>query len=86
MDLRTRAEVAVKDACKALSAELSEEDTNTVAAIIERAMMDAIKAATEESSNAARACCGADEDMAHQITDRIREAHTALISNLSSLR
>ena len=86
MDLRTRAEIVIKDCCEALSAELSEEDTQLVAGIIERAMREAIKAATEESSNAARACCGADEDMAHQITDRIEQANTALISNLSSLR
>ena len=86
MDLKARAQLAVEQACDALSATLSEEELKKVVTIIEAAMRDAVQAATTESSRAASACCEADQDMAHKISREIERTHDSLIANLSSLR
>lgn len=86
MDLKTRAQLAVDQACDALSATLSEEERKKVVAIIEGAMRDAVKAAAAESRKAASACCEADRDMAHKIAAEIERAQTALIANLQAMR
>ena len=86
MDLRTRAETAVKDACEAINATLSEEETRKVSDVIERAIIDAVRAAAQRSSAAAAECCDADKDMAHKISKEIERANVALIANLSSMR
>ncbi|MDJ0949312.1 MAG: hypothetical protein QNJ94_10345 [Alphaproteobacteria bacterium] len=87
MELRERAEKAVRDACDALGEEpLSKEDEAVVAQIIERAMQDAIREAARESGTAAEACCSHDSDMAHKIKAEIERANKALIANLSALR
>ena len=86
MELRERAERAVRDACDALGERLSADNEQLVAGIIERAMKDAIVEATSHSSDAAVACCGPDADMAHKIAREIDRKKTALIANLSSLR
>ena len=86
MDLRVRAEIAVKDACKAISANLREEEERKVADVIERAIVDAVLAGARESRSAAVACCSADQDMAHKLAEEIERANNALIANLSALR
>lgn len=86
MDLKARAQLAVEQACDALSATLSEEELKKVVTIIEAAMRDAVQAATTESSRAASACCEADQDMAHKIANEIKRAQTALIANLQAMR
>ena len=86
MELKKRAEQAVKDAGKASGGQLSEKDEQLVAEIIEQAMQHAIHEATKQSSSAAVACCGPDADMAHKIAEEIKRANTALIANLSAMR
>ena len=86
MDLSARAQVAVEQACKALSAELSDDDMQKVTTIIETAMQDAIEAAEAESRKVVSECCEADQDMAHKITTEIKRANTALVANLQGLR
>ena len=86
MDLRVRAEIAVKDACKAISAELSAEEERKVADVIERAIVDAVIAAARESRSAAMDCCSADRDMAHKLAEEIERVNSALIANLSAFR
>jgi len=86
MDLRTRAETAVKDACEAIRATLSEEETRKVSDVIERAIIDAVRESSQRSSSAAALCCSADQDMAHKIAEEIERANVALIANLSSMR
>ncbi len=86
MDLRARAQLAVEQACHALSAELSDDDMQKVTSIIEAAMRDAVETASAESRKAASACCEADQDMAHKISSEITRANTALIANLQGLR
>ncbi len=86
MDLRARAQLAVEQACNALSAELSADDMQKVTSIIEAAMRDAVEAASAESTRAASACCEADQDMAHKISAEIKRANTALVANLQGLR
>lgn len=86
MELKKRAEQAVKDASAAIGGTLSEKDERLVSSIIEQAMQHAIHEATKESSSAAVACCGPDADMAHKIAEEIERAKTALIANLSAMR
>ncbi len=86
MDLRARAQVAVEEACNALSAELSDDDMQKVTTIIEAAMRHAVEAAEVESRKVVKDCCEADQDMAHKITSEIKRANTALVANLQGLR
>ncbi len=86
MDLRTRAQVAVEQACNALSTELSDDDMQKVTSIIEAAMRHAVEAAEAESRKVVSECCEADQDMAHKITSEINRANTALVANLQGLR
>ena len=86
MDLRARAQVAVEQACNALSAELSDDDMQKVTTIIEAAMRDAVEAAEAESRKVVSDCCEADQDMAHKVAEEIRRRQDALVTNLSSMR
>ncbi len=86
MDLSARARLAADNACKAVGTSLGEGDKERVAEIVERAMKDAIEAASRESSSTVMACCSHDKDMAHKIAKEIEQAHQALIANLTALR
>lgn len=86
MDLRIRAEIAVKDACEAIAADLNEDEMRKVTEVIERAIVDAVIAAARESRSAAMDCCSADRDMAHKLAEEIERVNTALIANLSAFR
>ncbi|MCG8359807.1 MAG: hypothetical protein MI920_29935 [Kiloniellales bacterium] len=86
MDLRERAETAIKEACAALGASLSDEQMQAVTRIIEQALIDAIREAAKQSTSAALSCCEHDQDMAHKISHEIERSQKALVANLSSLR
>ncbi len=86
MNLKERSQIAVRDACKALGSDLTEEQERIVVEVIEAAMADAIRATAAESDKAVRVCCGPDADIAHKIAERIERSQTSLIANLSSLR
>jgi hypothetical protein len=86
MELRARAEQAARQACAALGAKVTEGQTREVSSIIERAIIDAVQAASRSSQTAARSCCEADEDLAHKLAREIERANIALIANLSAMR
>ncbi|MGF1608497.1 MAG: hypothetical protein ACFCUQ_03820 [Kiloniellales bacterium] len=86
MELRARAELAARETCTALGAKPTDAQSREVASIIERAIADAVKAASRSSQSAARACCEADEDLAHKLAREIERANIALIANLSAMR
>lgn len=86
MNLKERSEKAVQDACKALGTEITEEQSDIVAKVIEAAMADAIRETAAKSGEAARICCSHDQDMAHKIAEEIKRSQTSLIANLDSLR
>ncbi len=86
MDFRERARSAAKNVSGIMQTAPSDELEQQVAAVIERAMIDAVLEAGERSVKAAVNCCSADKDLAHKIAEEIRRSNTALIANLSSLR
>ncbi|MFQ5756929.1 MAG: hypothetical protein ACE5H7_12700 [Acidiferrobacterales bacterium] len=86
MDFRERARSAAKNVSGIIQSAPSDELEQQVAAVIERAMIDAVLEDGERCVKAAVNCCSADKDLAHKITDEIRRSNTALIANLSSLR
>ncbi len=82
---------AITDDAKAavdrvVGAQLSEEQLERLAKIIEQAV---IKGVLEGQNRAVDACIGvseAEQDLAHKIAIEIRRGNDALIANLSSLR
>ncbi len=86
MDFRERACSAAKNVSGIMQTAPSAELEQQVAAVIERAMIDAVLEDGQRSVEAAVNCCSADKDLAHKIAEEIRRSNTALIANLSSLR
>ena len=86
MNFRERARSAAKNVSGIIQSAPPDELEQQVAAVIERAMIDAVLENGERSVKAAVNCCSADKDLAHKITEEIRRSNTALIANLSSLR
>lgn len=86
MNLKERSQKAVRDACKALGSDLTDEQESIVVKVIQEAMVDAIRETAAESGKAALECCSHDKDMAHKISEEIKRSQTALIANLDSLR
>ncbi len=86
MDFRERARSAAKNVSGIIRSAPSDELEQQVAAVIERAMIDAVLEDGQRCVKAAVNCCSADKHMAHKITEEIRRSNTALIANFSSLR
>ena len=86
MDVRKRSEKAVQEACEVLSATLDEAQAKEVSDVIERAMIDVMREAAKQHSYAVEACCPADRDLAHKISEEIRRKNVGLIANLTGLR
>ena len=86
VDLGTRAQLAVTEALHAIHADLPDDERRTVTAIIEHAMADAVRVATQEACGVIESHMGPEMDKAHQLRDEINRRHTALIANLSGMR
>jgi len=86
MDVRKRAEKAVAEACAVLSATLDDAEAKQVSDVIEKAMIDVMREAAKQHSHAVEACCPADRDLAHKISEEIRLKNVGLIANLTGLR
>jgi hypothetical protein len=86
MDLRARAQQAVRDAGEIVGTSLSDEQRKALGKVIEDLMVDAMRECGASYGRAAAACCSEDEDMAHKIAREVKAAQTALIANLNSLR
>ena len=85
-ELNVRARLAVTEAMHAVKSDLSAQDQRAIAAIIEHAMADAVRAATQGARDIIANHFGPEMDKAHKLQDQIDRCHTALIANLSSMR
>jgi len=86
MNMRDRANRAVRAACEALDVTLDDKQSDVVTRIIEQAMIDAILESSRQSGAAVMQCCSPDLDMAHKIRQEVESANQALIANLSAMR
>ena len=86
MNLKKRAELAVKDIAKIVGGELSADQRDALDKVIGDLMADALRACASSTTEAATACCPEDRDMAHKIAQEVKLAQIALVANLSSLR
>ncbi len=86
MNLSNVATKAATDASKALSASLTESELEKVAAIIAKAMENAVLEASSQHSTVCVDCLTHDQDLAHKIQKKIELKKVALIANLSSFR
>ena len=86
MNLSNVANKAATDASEALSASLTESELEKVAAIIAKAMENAVLEASSQHATVCVNCLTHDQDLAHKIQKKIELKKVALIANLSSFR
>ena len=86
MTLRSRAEEVTNAVVEQLGSTLGPEDSQAIVKIVEKALIDSYRDCTERNTHVAVACCAEDRDKAHKIAEEMRQANSALIANLSSLR
>lgn len=58
----------------------------TVSRIVEKAVLTTMAETRSGCVDVVHQCCRPDQDLAHKISQRIRQREQALIANLSSLR
>ena len=83
--IKNHAEKAAHDILDQLSS-LSQEQQGEVRKIIENAILASVRETVQECRDAATTCCKKDSVMTKQIREEMKNAETALIANLSSLR
>jgi glycerol-3-phosphate dehydrogenase len=86
MTLRQRAEKAAEAVCQVLDVSPTSGQAKKLAETIEQVVIDAVLKEQERCAAVAMKCCSADRDMAHKIAAEMRQAHIALIANLSGMR
>ena len=86
MNLTKVANQAATDAGDAIDTPLSEAEVERVAAIIAKAMENAVLEASSQHSTVCDTCLSHDQDLAHKIHKEIERKKIGLIANLSSLR
>ena len=84
MSIRKVADDAAKEILASLGA--STDKTDDVSHIVEKALLAVMRDTHVEYANVVNVCCSADQDLAHKISDELRQKEKALIANLSSLR
>ena len=85
-NLNIRAKEATREIFDILGVKPSGDQSEKVAKAIEQVIIKALRKSTERSTGAATGILSTDKDMAHKITDKIRLANKALITNLSAMR
>ena len=86
MSLKNLADQAVVEIDKSLPEELNEEQTATIARIVENTLIEAVSQTSRSCRDAAVVCCGPEADMAHKIAEEVKLARKALIANLMGPR
>ena len=86
MNLKFKAEKAVKSLETLLGESWSEQQADEARRIIETAMSDAVHHASSEHERVVAHCCSADQDMAHKLSEELGRAREALLANLISMR
>ena len=61
-------------------------DTVMVSKIIEKALLKVMQETRKGGVEVVNICCSADQDLAHKITDGLRQKENTLIANLMALR
>ena len=85
-NLNNRAHDVTQDIFDILGVRPSGTQDEKVAQAIEQLVVKALKKSAERSTDAAMHVFFQDQDMAHKIADKIRDANKVLITNLSALR
>lgn len=86
MTIKKSAENAVAQINKTLPTSLSDSEIKAITKIIEEQLVLTVKESTESCTSAAVICCGPESDLAHKMTEKLRETQNALIANLMSMR
>lgn len=86
MSFRSTSEAAATAVFESLNTTPSEEQSKTIVAIIEQAVIDTAVEANQRCAQTAQSCCSADRDLAHKIAVEIKKDHLALVTNLSAMR
>ena len=87
MSLKKLADETVEALDQALSDnDLSTEQKQTIALIIENSLVKSVDQATSAHHEATVKCCGTEQDMAHNIREEVTKSYKLLTSNLSALR
>ena len=86
MNLNQVANKAAADAGDAIGASLSEAEREQIAAVIAKAMEQAVNEASDQHATTCERCLTHDLDLAHKIQQEIERKKVGLIANLSSLR
>lgn len=86
MGFKTDARNVAKAVETALGIDLDDGQIGEVTDIIEQAILRTAVETTKNCSTHAVACCPADQDIAHKIARKLKQAEDALVANLSALR
>ena len=86
MSFREQADKAAQDVAGAFGATPTPEQAKAAADVIEQAIIESYRDAATHCAEVASKCCAEDQDLAHEVADKIERANIALIANLSSLR
>ena len=86
MNLTEKSENVARGVFDALGISPDSDQSRKVAAIVEKAIIDAVLETKSQCLDVAAECCAPDKDLAHKISKDQRLATEALIANLSSLR
>jgi hypothetical protein len=86
MDLKKRTQLAVQSANEIVGTQLSQGQRDALTKVFEDIVIDALRESAASCSKAAQHCCQHDLDMAHKVALEVKQANSALVANLSSLR
>jgi len=86
MPLKRTADDAIAKIDRACGANLSDAERKEVSRIVEQAIIEAVAKATRRYADATKSYLGADADKAHKLSEELKQAETALVSNLKGLR
>ncbi len=86
MTFRERAEKAAKEVFETLQASPSDEQTQRVLEVIEKATIEAVLEEQQRCVHVAMECCSVHRDLAHKVGEEMRRSELVLIANLSALR
>ena len=86
MNMTEKSEQVAHGVFDALGVSPDNDQSRKVAAVIEKAIINAVLETKGQCLDVAMECCSPDTDLAHKISNDQRLATEVLIANLSSLR
>ena len=85
MSLKDCAEQASREVQDTFELSLSSKDADKLTAVIERAIVEAVRMSCESSTKAASSILEAESDKAHKIAKRIHQEQDVMVANLSRI-